>query len=63
MADTNTYKVAATITTELEVEADSTTHAEELVQEFLYPSSQDSTVYVLSNEGIEITSIESEEEN
>jgi|OM-RGC.v1.032739221 carboxylesterase type B len=56
------YRVEATITADLEVEANSATHAEELVQATLYPASEDSKVNIHSNEGIEITTIESDSE-
>lgn len=56
------YRVEATITTELEVEADSETHAEELVDGTLYPGSDDSRVYIESNEGIEINYVESDDD-
>jgi hypothetical protein len=56
------YKIEATITTELEVEADCEIEAEELVQATLYPASEDSKVNIHSNEGVEINSIESDDD-
>ena len=56
------YRVEATITAELEVEADCEIEAEELVQATLYPASEDSKVNIHSNEGVEIHFIESDDD-
>jgi hypothetical protein len=56
------YRVEATISADLMVEADSATHAEELVDATLYPGSDDSRVNIHSNEGIEINSVESDDD-
>ena len=54
-----TYKATATMTVDLNIEAKSYAVAEELVNQYLAPVSDNSKVDVISNEGITLESIES----
>ena len=58
-----TYRANITMMVDVIVEAESYAVAEELINQFLAPVSDDGRVSVHSNDGIEVNSIESEDED
>ena len=57
-----TYKATATMTIDLNIEAESYAVAEELVNQYLAPVSDNSKVDVISNDGITIDDIFSDDD-
>ena len=57
-----TYAATATMTIDLQVDAESYAVAEELINQFLAPVSDDGRVDVISNDGIILESIESDDD-
>ena len=59
---TYSYRADVTMTIDLTVEASSYAMAEELVQQYLAPVSDDGRVDILSNDGITVDQIESDDD-
>ena len=59
---TYSYRADVTMTIDLTVEASSYAMAEELVQQYLAPVSDDGRVDILSNDGITVNQIESDDD-
>ena len=59
---TYSYRADVTMTIDMAIEASSYAMAEELVQQYLAPSSDDSRVDILSNDGITVDRIESDDD-
>lgn len=57
-----TYRVDVDMRIDLNVEADSYAQAEELINQYLAPVSDKGIVDVLSNDGITVNSIESDDD-
>ena len=56
------YRADVTMQVDLEIEAESYAVAEELIQQYLAPVSDNSKVNVISNDGIILESIESDDD-
>ena len=56
------YRATVTMTVDLNIEAESYAVAEELVNQYLAPVSDNSKVDVISNDGITLESIESDDD-
>ena len=59
---TYSYRADVTMTIDMAIEASSYAMAEELVQQYLAPISDDSRVDILSNDGITVDRIESDDD-
>ena len=59
---TYSYRADVTMTIDMAIEASSYAMAEELVQQYLAPISNDSRVDILSNDGITVDRIESDDD-
>ena len=59
---TYSYRADVTMTIDIAIEASSYAMAEELVQQYLAPISDDSRVDILSNDGITVDRIESDDD-
>jgi len=59
---TYTYRADVTMSVDLEVEAESYAVAEELIQQYLAPVSDDGRVSVHSNDGIDLQNISSDDD-